>query len=147
MTGAQSLNRGGGSQRPDPGRPVANPTPPPAGEIGEPFPPVHPGSEVLRSYEFVRLTDTPSFGRYLVQQKQAFGSQGLSFIVTLYGATCSKVELRSGGSIGWPQYLGAMKHAIDREVGYRRGRGEATAPNGGQSVDVTVRDTDFCVTA
>ena len=112
--------------------------------MSEPFPAVQAGSEVLRDQEIVRLVDTGTLGKYRVQQRGR-GQTGPAFLITLYGATCSKIELLGFRKLGWPDYVAAMKRAIAREIGYWQNRGE-TLPRGEvQAVEVTVRDTDFAV--
>jgi hypothetical protein len=110
--------------------------------VSEPFPAVQAGSEVLRDREIVRLVDTGTLGKYRVQQRGG-GQVGPAFLVTLYGVTCSKIELLGVRKLGWPDYVQAMKRAITREVGYWQNRGEALPPGDDRAVEVTVRETDF----
>jgi hypothetical protein len=110
--------------------------------ISEPFPAVQAGSEVLRDRELVRLVDTGTFGKYRVQQRGG-GQAGPAFLVTLYGATCSKIELLGVRKLGWQDYVVAMKRAIAREIGYWQNRGEPLPRGEDRAVEVTVRETDF----
>lgn len=112
--------------------------------VSEPFPAVQAGSEVLRDRELVRLVDTGTLGKYRVQPR-GFGQTGPAFLITLYGATCSKVELLGFRRLGWPDYLQAMKRAIEREVKYWQNRGEPLPRGRDRTVEVTVRETDFAV--
>jgi hypothetical protein len=112
--------------------------------ISEPFPAVKAGSEVLRDREVVRLVDTGTLGKYRVQQRGP-GQAGPAFLITLYGATCSKIELRGFRKLGWQDYVVAMKRAIAREIGYWQNRGEPLPRGEERAVEVTVRDTDFAV--
>jgi hypothetical protein len=116
--------------------------PPAEALISEPFPAVQAGSEVLRDRELVRLVDTGTLGKYRVQPR-GLGQAGPAFLVTLYGATCSKIELLGFRRLGWPDYLQAMKRAIEREVGYWQNRGEPLPRGQDRAVAVTVRETDF----
>ena len=112
--------------------------------ISEPFPAVQAGSEVLRDRELVRLVDTGTLGKYRVQPR-GLGKAGPAFLVTLYGVTCSKIELLGFRRLGWPDYLQAMKRAIEREVGYWQNRGELLPRGQDRAVEITVRETDFVV--
>lgn len=87
--------------------------------ISEPFPAVQAGSEVLRDRELVRLVDTGTLGKYRVQPR-GLGKAGPAFLVTLYGVTCSKIELMGFRRLGWPDYLQAMKRAIKGKSGTGR---------------------------
>lgn len=113
-----------------------------ASPLSEPFPAVKAGSEVLRDRELVHLVDTGTLGKYRVQQRGA-GHKGPAFLVTLYGATCSKIELQGSRKLGWQDYVDAMGRAIARELGYWQNRGERLPEGGERAVEVTVRDTDF----
>jgi hypothetical protein len=115
---------------------------PPAAPVSEPFPTVQAGSEVLRDREIVRLVDTGTLGKYRVQQRGP-GQAGPAFLITLYGSTCSKIELSGIRKLGWQDYIVAMKRAIAREIGYWQNRGEALPRGEDRAVEVTVRDTDF----
>jgi hypothetical protein len=108
----------------------------------EPFPAVQAGSEVLRDREIVRLVDTGTLGKYRIQQRGSSQS-GPAFLVTLYGATCSKIELQLWRKLGWQDYVDAMKRAIAREIGYWQNRGEPLPLGEERAMEVTVRDTDF----
>ncbi len=110
--------------------------------VSEPFPAVQAGSEVLRDREIVRLVDTGTLGKYRVQQRGG-GQVGPAFLLTLYGATCSKIELLGVRKLEWPDYVQAMKRAITREIGYWQNRGEALPRGEDRDVEVTVRETDF----
>jgi hypothetical protein len=110
--------------------------------VSEPFPAVLAGSEVLRDRELVRLVDTGTLGKYRVQPR-GLGQAGPAFLVTLYGATCSKISLRGFRRLGWPDYVVAMKRAIEREVGYWQNRGELLPRARDRAVEVTVRESDF----
>jgi hypothetical protein len=110
----------------------------------EPFPAVRAGSEVLRDREIVRLVDTGTLGKYRVGQ-QGTAQAGPAFLVTLYGATCSKIELLGNRKLDSPDYLAAIKHAIEREIGYWQNRGESLPRDEGREIEVTVRDTDFVI--
>ena len=110
--------------------------------LTEPFPTVQAGSEVLRDREIVRLVDTGTLGKYRVQQRGG-GQAGPAFLLTLYGATCSKIELLGVRKLGWPDYVHAMKRAITREIGYWQNRGEALPRGDDRAIEVTVRETDF----
>ena len=110
----------------------------------EPFPAVLAGGEVLRDHEILRLLDLGTLGKYRVRRRGP-GQAGPAFVVTLYGATCSKIELRSFRKLGWQDYVAAMKRAIAREIGYWQNRGEALPRNEERAVEVTVRDTDFAL--
>ena len=90
----------------------------------------------------MRLVDTGTFGRYRVQQRGS-GQSGQAFLVTLYGATCSKIELRLCRKLGWQDYVAAMRRAIRREIGYWQNRGEALPLGEARAIEITVRDTDF----
>jgi hypothetical protein len=114
----------------------------PAALGSEPFPAVQAGSEVLRDQEIVRLVDTGTLGKYRVQQRGSSQS-GPAFLVTLYGATCSKIELQLWRKLGWPDYVVAIKRAIAREIGYWQNRGEPLPGGEERPIEVTVRDTDF----
>lgn len=110
--------------------------------VSEPFPAVQAGGEVLRDHEIVRLVDTGTLGKYRVQGRGP-GQSGPAFLITLYGATCSKVELLGRRKLGWQDYVGAMRRAIAREIEYWRNRGEPLPRGEERAVEVTVRDTDF----
>lgn len=112
--------------------------------VSEPFPAVQTGSEVFRDHEIVRLVDTGTLGKYRVQRRGP-GQSGPAFLITLYGATCSKIELLGRRKLGWQDYVGAMKRAITREIEYSRNRGESLPSGKERAVEVTVRDTDFDV--
>lgn len=114
----------------------------PTALISEPFPAVQAGGEVLRDQELIRLVDTGTLGKYRVQQR-APRQEGPAFLVTLYGATCSKIELLGFRKLGWQDYVAAMKRAISREMGYWRNRGEALPRGEDRAIEVTVRETDF----
>ncbi len=114
----------------------------PAALLSEPFPAVRAGSEVLRDQEILHLVDTGTFGKYRVQQRGS-GQAGPAFLITLYGATCSKIELRASGKLGWQDYVAAMRRAVAREMGYWQNRGERLPGGDERAVEVTVRDTDF----
>ncbi len=114
----------------------------PAAPISEPFPAVEAGSEVLRDRELIRLVDTGTLGKYRVQQRGS-GQAGPVFLITLYGATCSKIELLGVRKLGWQDYVVAMKRAIAREIGYWQNRGEPLPRGEERAIEVTVRDTDF----
>jgi hypothetical protein len=113
--------------------------------ISEPFPAVKAGGEVLRDQELIRLVDTGTLGKYRVQQRGPGGQAGPAFLITLYGATCSKIELRGLRKLSWQDYVVAMKRAIAREIGYWQNRGEPLPRGEERAVEVTVRDTDFAV--
>lgn len=113
-----------------------------AAHVSEPFPTVQAGSEVLRDQELVRLVDTGTLGKYRVQQRGP-GQAGPAFLITLYGATCSKIELLGFRKLGWQDYVVAMKRAIAREIGYWQNRGEPLPRGEDRAVEVTVRETDF----
>ena len=115
---------------------------PPAALVSEPFPAVQAGSEVLRDQELVRLVDTGTLGKYRVQQRGS-SQKGPVFLITLYGATCSKIELLGSRKLDWVDYVVAMKRAIAREIGYWLNRGEPLPRGEDRAVEVTVRDTDF----
>ncbi|HSF15211.1 MAG TPA: hypothetical protein VLK65_06630, partial [Vicinamibacteria bacterium] len=83
-----------------------------------------------------------TLGVYRVQPR-GLGESGHVFLATLFGATCSKVEMVSGRKLGWHDYRSALKRAIEREIGYWQNRGEPLPRRAQQVVDVTVRDTDF----
>jgi len=110
--------------------------------LSEPFPAVQAGSEVLRDREIVRFVDTGTLGKYRVQQRGP-GQAGPAFLITLYGATCSKIELLGFRKLGWQDYVVAMKRAIAREIGYWQNRGEPLPRGEDRAVEVTVRETDF----
>jgi hypothetical protein len=110
--------------------------------VSEPFPAVQAGSEVLRDRELVHLVDTGTLGKYRIQPR-GLGHPGPTFLVTLYGATCSKIELLGFRRLEWLDYLTAMKRAIEREVGYWQNRGESLPRGKDRAVEVTVRETDF----
>jgi hypothetical protein len=110
--------------------------------VSEPFPTVQSGSEVLRDREIVRLVDTGTLGKYRVQPRGP-GQAGPAFLLTLYGATCSKIELLGVRKLGWADYVQAMKRAITREIGYWQNRGEALPEGGDRAVEITVRESDF----
>jgi hypothetical protein len=110
--------------------------------VSEPFPAVQAGSEVHRDRELVRLVDTGTLGKYRVQPR-GLGQAGPAFLLTLYGATCSKIELMGFRRLGWPDYVAAMKRAIEREVGYWQNRGELLPRARDRAVEVTVRESDF----
>lgn len=113
--------------------------------VPEPFPDIQAGKVALQKLELVRLVDSRNFGKYRVQQ-QGGGEGKPVFLVTMFGATCSKVELRSARKLGWNDYLAAMKHAIERESGYWQNRFEPLLSGSiPLALDVTVRDTDFAV--
>jgi hypothetical protein len=114
----------------------------PAALVSEPFPAVKAGSEVFRDQELLHLVDTGTFGKYRVQPRGS-GQAGPAFLVTLYGATCSKIELRAFRKLGWQDYVAAMKRAVAREIGYWQNRGERLPGGDQRAVEVTVRDTDF----
>jgi hypothetical protein len=103
---------------------------------------VQAGSEVLREREIVRLVDTETLGKYRVQQRGS-GKGGPAFLITLFGATCSKIELMGFRKLGWQDYLAAMKRAISREMQYWQNRGEALPRGDEPPIEITVRDTDF----
>jgi len=103
---------------------------------------VQAGSEVLRDQEIVRLIDTGTLGKYRVQRRGS-GQAGPVFLITLYGATCSKIELLGSRKLGWQDYVVAMKRAITREIGYWLNLGEPLPRGEDRAVEVTVRDTDF----
>jgi hypothetical protein len=103
---------------------------------------VQAGSEVLRDQEIVRLIDTGTLGKYRVQRRGS-GQAGPVFLITLYGATCSKIELLGSRKLGWQDYVVAMKRAITREIGYWLNLGEPLPRGEERAVEVTVRDTDF----
>lgn len=111
--------------------------------VSEPFPMVQAGSEVLRDREIVRLVDTGTLGKYLVQRRGPGGQAGPAFLITLYGATCSKIELLGYRKLGWQDYVLAMKRAISREIGYWQNRGEPLPGSDDPAVEVTVREADF----
>jgi hypothetical protein len=113
--------------------------------FSEPFPAVQAGSEVLRDQEIVRLIDTGTLGKYRVQRRGS-GQAGPVFLITLYGATCSKIELLGSRKLGWQDYVVAMKRAITREIGYWLNLGEPLPRGEERAVEVTVRDTDFAAT-
>ncbi len=108
----------------------------------EPFPAVRAGSEVLRDQEIVRLVETGTLGKYRVAQRGS-GQAGPAFLVTLFGATCSKIELLGIRKLGSRDYLAAVKCAIEREIGYWQSRGEPLPRGEGRPIEVTVRETDF----
>jgi hypothetical protein len=108
----------------------------------EPFPSVKAGSEVLRDQEIVRLVETGTFGKYRVGPRGS-GQAGPAFLVTLFGATCSKIELLGIRKLGSRDYLAAVKHAIEREIGYWQNRGEPLPRDEGRLIEVTIRDADF----
>lgn len=114
--------------------------------VSEPFPEVQVGKLVLKDLELVRLVEERTLGKYRVQQR-GLGEGGHVFLVTLFGATCSKVELVSTRKLHGHDYRAALKRAIEREIGYWQNRGEPLPlPRGAQqAVDVTVRDTDFSI--
>jgi hypothetical protein len=112
--------------------------------VSEPFPAVEAGSVVLRELELVRLVDQRHYGKYRVQQRGR-GEDGLVFLVTLFGATCSKVEMLGTRRLGWRDYVAAMKRAIEREIGYGQNRLAPISGNGAGTVEVVVRDTDFAI--
>ena len=113
-----------------------------AAHVSEPFPTVQAGSEVLRDREIVHLVDTGTLGKYRVQQRGP-GQAGPAFLITLYGATCAKIELLGSRKLDWQDYVVAMKRAIAREIGYWQNRGKALPRGEDRAVEVTVRDTDF----
>jgi len=103
----------------------------------EPFPSVMAGKLDLKELKLVRLIDE-------LQQKVR-GEGGPAFLVTLFGSTCSKIELLGWRKPGWHDYLAAMKRAIEREIGYWQNR-ETLLPTGEQRVVyVTVGDEDFTI--
>ncbi|HEY7819854.1 MAG TPA: hypothetical protein VIG29_16655 [Vicinamibacteria bacterium] len=110
----------------------------------EPFPAVQAGSEVLRDREIVCLVDTGTLGKYRVEQRGT-AQAGPAFLVTLYGATCSKIELLGNRKLDSPDYLAAIKHAVEREIGYWQNRGQPLQQGEGREIEVTVRDTDFTI--
>jgi hypothetical protein len=113
--------------------------------VAEPFPAIEVGALVLQPLELVRVIDKPTWGQYRVQQ-EGLGENGHVFVANLYGATCAKVELLMKRRLGWPDYLAAIKHAIEREIGDWESRG-APLPRGEQrAVEVAVRDIDFALT-
>jgi hypothetical protein len=119
---------------------------PPSASDHEPFPSVQAGSEVLRDREIVRLVDTGTIGKYRVGQRGS-AQAGPAFLVTLYGATCSKIELLGNRKLDTTDYLAAIKRAIEREIGYWQNRGESLPRDEGREIEVTVRDTDFATTS
>jgi hypothetical protein len=100
------------------------------------------GNVGLKALELVRLVDRQTLGKYRVQQV-GVGENGLVFLVSLFGATCSKVEMLIGRRLDWRDYIAATRHAIERESGYWQNRGEPLSLSVPRSIDVTVRDTDF----
>lgn len=110
----------------------------------EPFPAVQSGSEVLRDREIVRLADTGTLGKYRVGRRGS-AQAGPAFLVTLYGATCSKIERLGNRKLDSADYLSAIKHAIEREIAYWQNRGESLPWDEGREIEVTVRDTDFAI--
>jgi hypothetical protein len=112
--------------------------------VSEPFPAVEAGQLVLKELELVRLVDERTLGKYRVQQR-GLGEGGHVFLLTLFGATCSKVEMVSRRTLGWHDYRAALKRAIEREIGYWQNRGESLPRGAQHAVDVTVRDTDFAI--
>lgn len=116
--------------------------PRPVALFSEPFPAVQAGSEVLRDQEIVRLVDTGTLGKYRVKQRGS-GQAGPVFLITLYGATCSKIELLGFRKLGWQDYVVAMKRGIAREMGYWQNRGEPLPRGEDRAVEITVRETDF----
>jgi hypothetical protein len=111
----------------------------------EPFPALEVGPVVLDDLELVRLEDERNFGKYRIQGREP-GQDGPVFQVTLFGATCSKVELLTTRKLGWSDYVAAMKHSIEREIGYWQNRVQPVGTPGPlvpRALDVTVRDTDF----
>ena len=140
-SGRESWENEGGSAKPVKNAALERTT---ATFISEPFPAVQAGSEVLRDQGIVRLVDTGTLGKYRVQQGGR-GQGGPAFLITLYGATCSKIELLGFRKLGWQDYVAAMKRAIAREIGYWQNRGEPLPRGEDRAVEVTVRDTDFAV--
>lgn len=132
-------NEGGSSRPPAPERTDPALT-------AEPFPALRVGELVLKDLELVRVVDKGTLGKYRVQQR-GLGERGHVFLVTLFGATCSKVELMRSKKLGWRDYVTAMKRAIEREIGYWQNRGEPLPRGAQQEVVVTVRDTDFAPAA
>ncbi|HXV60033.1 MAG TPA: hypothetical protein VEK15_05020 [Vicinamibacteria bacterium] len=114
--------------------------------VAEPFPALQTGELVLKELELVRLVDQRTLGVYRVQPR-GLGESGHVFLATLFGATCSKVEMVSGRKLDWHDYRAALKRAIEREIGYWQNRGEPLPRGAQRVVDVTVRDTDFAHTA
>ncbi len=110
----------------------------------EPFPAVQAGSEVLRDQEIVRLVERGTFGKYRVGPRGS-GQAGPAFLVMLFGATCSKIELLGIRKLGSRDYLAAVKRAIEREIGYWQNRGEPLPRGEGRPIEVTVREADFLV--
>ncbi len=108
----------------------------------EPFPAVQAGSEVLREREIIPLVDTGTFGKYRVGRRGS-GQAGPVFLVTLFGATCSKIEMLGIRKLGSADYLAAVKRAIEREIGYWQNRGEPLPRDEARPIEITVRDTDF----
>jgi hypothetical protein len=112
--------------------------------VAEPFPALRAGKLVLKELELVRLVDERTLGMYRVQQRE-LGESGHVFLVTLFGATCSKVEMVGRRKLGWHDYRAAVRRAIEREIGYWQNGGEPLPRGAQQAVAVTVRDTDFAI--
>jgi hypothetical protein len=119
--------------------PAASPTPEKVDQAldaeQEPFPSVMAGKLHLKELKLVRLIDE-------LKQKGR-GEGGPAFLVTLFGSTCSKIELLGRRNLGWHDYLAAMKRAIEREIGYWQNRGTLLPTGEQQVVYVMVRDEDF----
>jgi hypothetical protein len=135
-------NEGGSAAEPIQGAEVERT---PAAPISEPFPAVEAGGEVLRDQELIRLVDTGTLGKYRIQRRGS-SQPGPVFLVTLYGATCSKIELLGVRKLGWQDYVAAMRRAIAREIGYWQNRGVPLPRGEERAIEVTVRDTDFVAT-
>ena len=107
-----------------------------------PFPRTEAGTIVLKELELVRLIQSPTFGKYRIQQP-GLGERGPVFLISLFGATCAKVQMMIARKLTWSDYLAAMKRAIERELGYLQARGETLPLSVPRTIDITLRDTDF----
>jgi hypothetical protein len=109
----------------------------------EDFPDVRSGDLVVSGLQVCTIQSTRSLGKYRVEQK-GLGDRGHVFILTLFGATCSKARI----ILWWRELtkddvVQAMKRAIEREIGYYQNRGAALPIGAERKIEITIRDTDF----
>jgi hypothetical protein len=121
--------------------PAASPTPEKVDQAldaeQEPFPSVMAGK--------LHLKEAEARSPHRRTPQKARGEGGPAFLVTLFGYTCTKIELLGWRNLGWYDYLAAMKRAIEREIGFWQNRGTLLPTGEQQVVYVTVRDEDFTI--
>ena len=108
----------------------------------EPFPTVRDGEFVLNHLEYRPLSLRSGLAKWRVQEKDRSG-EGSVFLVTLFGATRTKMEDILWRKLTEADIETAIQRAIARETRKWRRRGAELPRGESNPIEVTIRDEDF----